>query len=409
MNRPFADRMDTLKASDIREILKVTQNPEMISFAGGLPAPELFPREALASLAADLLRTRGEVALQYSPTEGYPPLREKIAARMNAIWGTRLGPDEILITTGSQSGLDLTAKLFLNEGDAVLCESPTYLGAIMAFNVFRPRWVEIPTDDDGMQPEPLERALRSEKRVKLLYTVPNFQNPSGRTWSAERRRRLAALALRYNVPVVEDNPYGELCYDGTTPPCIQTLDEAGLVISLGTFSKIFCPGLRIGWIAAKRRYIDRYVILKQASDLHSSTFDQMLAAAYLETHDIETDLTVKRRVYGSRRDAMVEALEREMPEGVRFTRPRGGLFLWLELPAPVDSRILLDLCLKRNVAFVPGGAFFPVEERMNTLRLNFSNMPEDRIREGISRLAECLRGMIGGEEVHVHSGEKKED
>jgi 2-aminoadipate transaminase len=401
--------MDTLKASDIREILKVTQNPEMISFAGGLPAPELFPRDAIASLAAELLRSRGEVALQYSPTEGYPPLREKIAARMNAIWGTRLSPDEILITTGSQSGLDLTAKLFLDEGDAVLCESPTYLGATMAFNVFRPRWVEIPTDDDGMQPEALERALRSEKRVKLLYTVPNFQNPSGRTWSAERRRRLAALALRYNVPVIEDNPYGELCYDGTTPPCIQTLDEAGLVISLGTFSKIFCPGLRIGWIAAKRRYIDRYVILKQASDLHSSTLDQMLTAAYLEAHDIEKDLTVKRRVYGSRRDAMVEALEREMPEGVRFTRPRGGLFLWVELPATVDSRILLDLCLKRNVAFVPGGAFFPVEERRNTLRLNFSNMPEDRIREGIGRLAECLRGMIGGEEVPVPSGEEKKD
>ena len=409
MSRPFADRMDTLKASDIREILKVTQNPEMISFAGGLPAPELFPRDAIASLAAELLRSRGEVALQYSPTEGYPPLREKIAARMNAIWGTRLSPDEILITTGSQSGLDLTAKLFLDEGDAVLCESPTYLGATMAFNVFRPRWVEIPTDDDGMQPEALERALRSEKRVKLLYTVPNFQNPSGRTWSAERRRRLAALALRYNVPVIEDNPYGELCYDGTTPPCIQTLDEAGLVISLGTFSKIFCPGLRIGWIAAKRRYIDRYVILKQASDLHSSTLDQMLTAAYLEAHDIEKDLTVKRRVYGSRRDAMVEALEREMPEGVRFTRPRGGLFLWVELPATVDSRILLDLCLKRNVAFVPGGAFFPVEERRNTLRLNFSNMPEDRIREGIGRLAECLRGMIGGEEVPVPSGEEKKD
>ena len=401
--------MDTLKASDIREILKVTQNPEMISFAGGLPAPELFPRDAIASLAAELLRSRGEVALQYSPTEGYPPLREKIAARMNAIWGTRLSPDEILITTGSQSGLDLTAKLFLDEGDAVLCESPTYLGATMAFNVFRPRWVEIPTDDDGMQPEALERALRSEKRVKLLYTVPNFQNPSGRTWSAERRRRLAALALRYNVPVIEDNPYGELCYDGTTPPCIQTLDEAGLVISLGTFSKIFCPGLRIGWIAAKRRYIDRYVILKQASDLHSSTLDQMLTAAYLEAHDIEKDLTVKRRVYGSRRDAMVEALEREMPEGVRFTRPRGGLFLWVELPATVDSRILLDLCLNRIVAFVPGGAFFPVEERRNTLRLNFSNMPEDRIREGIGRLAECLRGMIGGEEVPVPSGEEKKD
>jgi 2-aminoadipate transaminase len=211
------------------------------------------------------------------------------------------------------------------------------------------------------------------------------------------------------VPVVEDNPYGELCYDGTTPPSIQTLDEAGLVIALGTFSKIFCPGLRIGWIAAKRQYIDRYVILKQASDLHSSTFDQMLTSAYLDAHDIEQDLVIKRRVYGSRRDAMVEALEREMPEGVRFTRPRGGLFLWVELPERVDSRILLELCLRRNVAFVPGGAFFPVRERKNTLRLNFSNMPEDRIREGIGRLAECLRALTGTEGVEINGIDEQRD
>lgn len=386
----FAGRMDLLRASDIREILKVTQNPEMISFAGGLPAPELFPKDAIADIAAQVLHTRGETALQYSPTEGYPPLREKIAARMNRIWGTRLTPDEILITTGSQSGLDLTAKLFIDEGDVILCESPSYLGALMAFNVFRPRWVEIATDDDGMQPESLERALKATPGVKLIYTVPNFQNPSGRTWSAERRRRLAALSLKFHVPVIEDNPYGELCYDGVTPPCVQTLDEAGLVISLGTFSKIFAPGLRIGWVAGKRRFIDKYVILKQASDLHSSTFDQMLTAAYMDAFDFEKDLDLKRRVYKSRRDAMVEALEREMPEGVRFTRPRGGLFLWVELPESVDARLLLEACLKRNVAFVPGGAFFPVRERKNTLRLNFSNMPEERIREGVRRMAAAL-------------------
>ncbi len=403
MEVDFARRMSILRASDIREILKVTQNPEMISFAGGLPAPELFPKEAIAGIAAEVLLTHGEVALQYSPTEGYPPLREKIAARMNAIWGTRVTPDEILITTGSQSGLDLTGKLFIDEGDVVLCESPSYLGALMAFNVFRPRWVEIATDDEGMQPESLEQALRTTRGVKLIYTVPNFQNPSGRTWSLERRQHLAALALKYNVPVIEDNPYGELCYDGTTPPCVQTLDEAGLVIALGTFSKIFCPGLRIGWVAARREFIDKYVVLKQASDLHSSTFDQMLTAAYMDAFDFERDLDIKRKVYKSRRDAMVEALEREMPDGVRFTRPRGGLFLWVELPESIDARVLLQACLKQNVAFVPGGAFFPAREQKNTLRLNFSNMPEDRIREGVRRMAAALAALLVPGSVSVRS------
>ena len=391
MDEKFAARMQILKASDIREILKITQNRDIISFAGGLPAPELFPTEPLAELSAALLRERGTVALQYSPSEGYQPLREKIAKRMNAIWHTVLSPDEILITTGSQQGLDLTGKLFLDTGDVVLCESPSYLGAIMAFNAFGPRWVEIPTDEDGMRMEAVEQALLSERRVKFIYTIPSFQNPSGRTWSMERRRALVSLAARFAVPVIEDNPYGELCYDGETPGAMQAMDGEGLVISLGTFSKIFCPGLRVAWIAARKRFIDKYIILKQASDLHSSTFDQMLTDAYLEKHNIDEDLVVKRMVYRRRRDAMVSALEREMPPGVTFTRPRGGLFLWVEIPEGIDSRELLQRCLERGVAFVPGATFFPSNERKNTMRLNYSNMPEDRIEEGIRRLAAEIR------------------
>ncbi len=394
MDIRFAARMQVLKASDIREILKITQNRDIISFAGGLPAPELFPTEALAELSSKIMREHGATALQYSPSEGYLPLRTKIAKRMNAVWQTALTPDEILITTGSQQGLDLTGKLFLDEGDAILCESPSYLGAIMSFNAFGPRWIEISTDENGMHMASVESALRNEKRVKFIYTIPSFQNPSGRTWSMERRRGLVQLAARYGVPIIEDNPYGELCFDGETPGMMQAMDPSGLVISLGTFSKIFCPGLRVAWIAATKDIISKYVILKQGADLHSSTFDQMLTDAYLEHHDIDKDLITKRRVYMERRNAMVRALEREMPAGVSFTRPRGGLFLWAVMPEEIDSRVLLHRCLEHGVAFVPGATFFPSNERKNTMRLNYSNMPVDRIEEGIRRLAAEIKAMM---------------
>jgi DNA-binding transcriptional MocR family regulator len=394
MHTSFASRMNILRASDIREILKVTQNPDMISFAGGLPAPELFPNIAIGEIAKEILQTHARIALQYSPTEGYQPLREQIATRMNALWSTRLNAEEILVTTGSQQGLDLLAKLFIDEGDAVICESPTYLGAVMAFNVFKPRWVEIATDDDGMDLKALEHALHTEDRVKMMYVVPNYQNPTGRTWSTERRRGLLALAQRFTVPIIEDNPYGELTFEGDTPRAIQAMEEDGIVISLGTFSKIFCPGLRIGWIAARRPFLDRLVVLKQAADLHTSTLDQMITSVYMETHDLEKDLMQKREVYRERRDAMVSALETEMPPGVKVTHPQGGLFLWLELPEEVDTRQLLRVSLDRGVAFVPGDSFFPTTQRKNTMRLNFSNMPEHRIIEGVRRLATAIKEMI---------------
>jgi len=393
--------MQYLRASDIREILKVTQNPDMISFAGGLPAPELFPNEAIGEIAHRLLLSNARIALQYSPTEGFQPLRAQIAARMNALWQLSLEAEEILVTTGSQQGLDLIGKLFLDEGDAVICESPTYLGAVMAFNVFKPRWVEIPTDDDGMDLAALELRLRAEQRVKMIYVVPNFQNPTGRTWSTDRRKGLMALARRFGVPLIEDNPYGELAFEGAPPGAIQAMDESGLVISLGTFSKIFCPGLRVGWIAARRHFLERLVVIKQAADLHSSTLDQMITSEYLRTHDLEKDLAEKREVYGKRRNAMVAALEAEMPPGVTVTHPRGGLFLWLEMPEEIDSRKLLRVSLERGVAFVPGESFFPNTQRKNTMRLNYSNMPEERIVEGIRRLAAAVKEMLAQSVVTV--------
>ena len=390
----LAKRMSTLSASDIREILKITQREEVISFAGGLPAPEFFPVEELAYVTKKVLQQDGRKALQYSTTEGYPPLRAKIAERMNATLGTHFTLDEVLITSGSQQGLDLTGKLFLDEGDTVICESPTYLGAIQAFKTCGPRWLEVPTDDEGMDIEALESCLRNGARVKLIYVVPSFQNPSGRTWSLERRKLFMDVVSHYDVAVVEDNPYGELRYEGESLPALKAFDTRGQVVCLGTFSKIFCPGLGVAWIAANIPLYEKYVILKQGTDLHSPTLNQMQVAKYMEMFDLDANIARIREVYHEHRDAMVHALEKEMPEGVRFTRPAGGLFLWVELPAHLDARELLLRCLEGDVAFVPGGAFSPNGNKENYLRLSFSNMPVGRITEGIRRLAAGIKEMM---------------
>ncbi len=391
----FAQRMNEVKASEIREILKLTQRPEVISFAGGLPAPETFPAEELAAVTARVLAESGAHALQYSTTEGYPPLRRWIAGHMNDTLGTTVSADDVLITSGSQQGLDLTGKIFLDDGDVVLCESPTYLGAINAMRAYRPRFVEVPTDDDGMIPEALETILDREPRAKVVYVIPDFQNPTGRTWSLPRRHALIETSRRRQIPVVEDCPYAEIRFEGVPVPAVKSLDKDGLVIFLGTFSKILCPGMRIGWVAAARPLLEKYVLGKQGADLQTATLAQMQVARYLKDYDLGTNIKRACAIYAVRRAAMIKALEREMPDGVRFTRPAGGLFLWVELPAGVDARELLLACIERNVAFVPGGSFFPSRGHENTMRLNFSNMPPDRIDEGVRRLGAVLREFLG--------------
>ncbi len=391
MDIALARRMEVVRASDIRELLKLTRRPSVISFAGGLPAAELFPAAEIAEAARRVLLEHGAAALQYSTTEGHPPLREFIAARMNRLWGTSYANDEVMVTTGSQQALDLVGKLLLDEGDEVLCESPTYLGAISAWNVFRPRWVEVPTDEDGMDPVALAERLDRCARPKMVYVVPNFQNPSGRTWSLARRRRLAEVARARGVPVIEDNPYGEVRFEGEHLPAIASLPEAGTVISLGTFSKVFCPGMRLAWVAAERSLLAKLTILKQGADLHTSTLDQMILAEYLAGHDLDANIRRVAAAYRERRHAMIRALEREMPEDVRFSRPQGGLFLWVELPETVDTRVLLAEALAHEVAFVPGDSFFPNRGGKNAMRLNFSAMPPDRIEEGIRRLGGMVR------------------
>lgn len=387
----FARRMDSLKASDIREILKVTQRPEMISFAGGLPAPEFFPVEEMKVVAVRILTEGGCQALQYSTTEGHLPLRRQIADRMNAKMATSVSPEDILITSGSQQGLDLMGKILLDDGDVVLCESPTYLGAINALQAYRPMFVEIPTDENGMVISELEKQLARNPRVKLIYAIPDFQNPSGRTWSLARREHFMEVVRRWQVPVIEDNPYGDLRFEGESLPPLKRLDEDGLVVFLGTFSKIFCPGMRIGWLAAERSIFEKVVMVKQGADLHTSTVSQMQIATYMDMYDLDANIARIRQAYRRRRDAMVAAMEREFPAEVVFTRPQGGLFLWVELPRHLNARTLLQRSLERNVAFVPGGSFFPNGGKEHFFRLNYSNMPEDRIREGIARLGAVLR------------------
>ena len=393
MRMKFANRIDSLRASDIREILKITQRAEVISFAGGLPAPELFPVEEMKQISRLLMEESGRVALQYSTTEGYEPLRQKIAARIGRKFQTQASAEEVMITSGSQQALDFTGKLFLDAGDVVLCESPTYLAAISAFRAYQPEFIDVPTDDDGMIIEELERILATTGNVKLVYVIPDFQNPTGRTWSRERRRRFIETVSRYGVAVLEDNPYGELRFEGEILPSIKSMDREGLVIGTGTFSKTFCPGMRIGWLVAAPPVIEKYVLIKQGADLCTSLRNQMEIDLFMERFDFEGNLVRLTELYRQRRNSMVAALEAMMPEGVSFTRPQGGLFLWVTLPERIKAIDLLKRCLEQNVAFVPGDSFFPNGGVENTLRLNYSNMPEDRIREGVARLAAAIRSM----------------
>jgi len=390
MSVKYAKRMDYIKGSAIRELLKLTEQPEIISFAGGLPAPELFPIEEMKEVCVRVLDTDGKAALQYSPTEGYMPLRKIIAERMKKS-GVEISPEHILITSGSQQGLDFCGKVFLDEGDTVICESPSYLGALNAFKSYLPKFVEVEMDKDGMKMDELEKALQANPDAKFIYTIPDFQNPSGITMSVERRKKLVELAVKYNVPVVEDNPYGELRFEGERLPAIKHFDTEGMVIFLGTFSKIFSPGLRVGWVAASPEIVRKYVLVKQGADLQSNSMAQREAAAFVQMFDLDAHINKIIEVYRKRRDLMIETMEKEFPEGFTFTYPNGGLFTWVEMPEGVDAAEVLKKALEEKVAFVPGGSFYPNGGNENHCRLNYSCMPEDKIVEGITRLGKVFK------------------
>ncbi len=396
----YAQRTVHMKSSAIREFLKLTARPGVISFAGGLPAPELFPIARVRDAAAALLEHAGPQALQYSTTEGYPPLREMIVRHM-ARYGIRVGIENVLITTGSQGALDLIGKVLINPGDKILTEAPTYLGAIQAFRMYGAEFVTVPGDADGLQTRRLEEVLRAGP--KFMYVLPNFQNPTGTTLMFERRVELVHMADRYGIPIVEDDPYGQLRFEGEHIKSLVVIDAehlrcernghyTGNVIYLSTFSKTLAPGLRLGWVVAPEDVIARMVQAKQGTDLHTSTFDQMLAHEVARGGFMDLHVRRLREVYGRRCNLMLTCLERAFPRasGVRWTRPQGGLFLWLILPGTLDADRLLPEALAQKVAFVPGSAFHPLGGGGNTMRLNFSNATDAMIEEGIARLGRVV-------------------
>jgi 2-aminoadipate transaminase len=395
----FASRVRSLRTSAVREMLTLPAAQGVISFGGGLPPNECFPLAAIDAALRRIVREQGARALQYSTTEGCPELRAGIAARMRRRLGVDVGADDILVTTGSQQALDLTGKVFLDERDVVFCESPTYLAAISAFRSSRASFVAVPSDEQGMIVSELARLAAGCARGRLVYVIPDFQNPSGRTWSLARRRELLEVAARLELPIVEDAPYRDLRFEGEELPALFSLDRAGRVVFTSTFSKVLSPGLRVGWVAAPRAALEKYVLAKQATDLHTSTFAQLLVATFMEEQDLDRHVAGIRDVCRLRRDAMLRAAHEWLPQEVRVNRPAGGLFLWLEAPPGLDTREWLRLCLAHGVAFVPGDAFYPNGGGENAARLCFSDSPEARIDEGFRRMAAALRELPGAERL----------
>ncbi len=400
MDWKFAERTRRIRTSHIREMLKAAVDPETISFAGGLPAAEAFPTPAFAAAAQRILADEGtgRAALQYGLSEGLTELREMIAARLRRQRGVLAFAEDILITNGSQQALDLLGRALLNSGDAVVVEAPSYLGALQAFECYEPRFAEVPLEADGVCTRTLTETCtalqRNAGKPPLFYTTPNFQNPSGITCSAAKRREVARLADSGSAVVIEDDPYGELYYGDTSssrPPAIRTLSEN--VILLGSFSKIAAPGLRIGWVHAPRAVLDRLVRLKQAADLHTGELGQHILAEFLRTSNLDEHIEFLRRKYRRRRDAMHAAMESEFPAEVRYRVPEGGMFFWCRLPDSLSANAILERARNRDVLFVPGGCFFAGDttDGDRFMRLNFSNSDEDRIFEGIRRLGQTLK------------------
>ena len=383
----LSERARKLTSSAIREILKVTERPEVISFAGGLPSPATFPAERMRDAATRVLTDAPGAALQYSATEGYLPLREWVAARYSKN-GVTIRPTQVLITTGSQQALDLLGKVLIDPDSPVLVETPTYLGALQSFSMYEPRYVQVPTDESGLIPEGLTAELTAGAR--LLYAQPNFQNPTGRRLPLERRRALAAFAAKSPFPVIEDDPYGALDYAGAPLPTLLSM-APDHIVHCGSFSKVLAPGMRLGYMIAPEELHFKLVQAKQATDLHTPTFTQRIVHEVVKDGFLDEHIPTIRSLYRDQCEAMVAALERHMPDGVSWNRPEGGMFLWVSLPAGIDTMQLLAAAVAQNVAFVPGAPFFAHEPARNTLRLSFVTVPPARIDEGVARLAALIR------------------
>jgi len=385
----FSERADQLQSSFIREILKITQQPEIISFAGGLPSPLTFPVDEMKVAFDKVLQNNGKVALQYGPTDGYLPLRQWIADSLSTN-GAKIIPEQVLMTSGSQQALDLLGKVLIDEGSRVLVETPSYLGALQAFSVYRPEFKSVDTDEHGLVPSSLDPVAAG---ARLLYALPNFQNPTGRTLSVERRLELVETCARLGLPLIEDDPYGALSYKGEPLPKMVAMNPEG-VIYMGSFSKVLTPGIRLGYVVAPLPLVRRLELAKQAADLHTSQLTQMVVHEVIKDGFLEQHIPKIRTLYGNQCQVMLDAMAQYFPAGVEWTKPEGGMFIWVTLPKHIDAMKLLDEAIAQKVAFVPGSPFYANEPETNTLRLSFVTVPPERIRAGIEILGKLIAAKI---------------
>lgn len=393
----FSSRVPADGTDAVGSILKAAADPRIISFAGGLPAPELFPVAEMKAAVGHAFEKHGRELMQYGAAKGVPALREWALQHVAEKEGVRGEVDNVLITTGSEQALDLVGKALVDPGDVVLVEQPTYLCAVDVFKSYGAQLVSVAMDENGMRTDALEETLKAYPEAKLLYTVPNFQNPTGRTIPEKRRRQMAELAAKYDVTILEDNPYGEIRFSGQHVPAVKSFDRDGHVYYMGTFSKTLAPGFRLGWIVADKQIVDKLTVLKQSADLHTDNLAQYATIEYLQDNDLDAHVKEISALYGKRKQLMIEGIKKYFPSAVKYTNPEGGMFLWVEVPGISNTVAVFKECLKNNVAFVPGDPFFAGKPQQGTFRLNYSNMAENQINIGLKRLGEVLQKYVGEE------------
>ncbi len=395
MEAKFSDKVKHLEASAIREIFKLLAKPGIISFAGGAPAPELFPKKELAEIAKDVLEKQGEIALQYGVTEGYVPLRDWVKNRLKS-QGVGSDIDETIITSGGQQGIDLAAKSLLNAGDGVVCEEPSFIGGLNAYRSNNAEIYGVPVESDGLDTDKLEELLKQHSNIKVLYTIATFQNPSGITMSLEKRKKVLELAEKYDFIIFEDNPYGELRFAGEDVPTMKSMDTEGRVVYFGSFSKILSPGMRLGFACAHKALMERMIICKQVQDVHTNVLSQMIAYEFVTRYDIDAHIAKLREVYGKRCKLMMDCMDKYFPKCVTHTCPQGGLFLFCTMPDGFDTKVVMQKVLEQGVAFVPGATTMIDDKKAySTFRMNYSAASEAQIEEGIRKMGAVLKEIVG--------------
>ena len=390
----YSKRVPADGTDAVGAILQAAADPKIISFAGGLPAPELFPVKEMKATVDKVFEEHGQEAMQYGAAKGVTALREVIQQHVKEKENVDSELDNVLVTTGSEQALDLVGKAFVDPGDTVLVEQPTYLCALDVFRSYGANFASVEMDEDGMKMDALEEALKANPNTKLIYTVPNFQNPTGRTMTEERRKQLAELAEKYDVYVLEDNPYGEIRFAGQHVPAVKSFDKSGHVLYMSTFSKTLAPGFRLGWLVADEDVVNKLTVLKQSADVHTDNLAQFAVAQFFADNDVDVHVKEISALYGKRKDLMLEGIKKYFPEGVKYTNPEGGMFLWVEVPGVDDTVELFKECLEHDVAFVPGDPFFAGEAQPGAFRLNYSNMKEDQIEVGLKRLGAALTAAV---------------